>query len=183
MGLFKAGAPRLAIAFDRLLVKILRQIKGWIDEHKAAGKSQQRGCIGRINLHGNARHEKQIGITKELERSLVLIVLYCSSLFFIHEKANSIAIHVFWTGRPHSLGSCHFPSVWATCLPCKGGGVPLSALPKDTTRELGDLFSTIPLNAERQAGKLWISFLKVFWYDSTRGVNPRSTGCEADANH
>ena len=31
---------------------------------------------------------------------------------------------------------------WATCLPHKGGGVPLSALPKDTTSELAGLFST-----------------------------------------
>ena len=27
--------------------------------------------------------------------------------------------------------------------------------------------------------KLWITFLKVFWYDSTREMNPRSTDCEA----
>ena len=38
-----------------------------------------------------------------------------------------------------------------------------------------------PLNAERQAGKLWMPFFKVFWYDSTRVMNPRSTDCEADA--
>ena len=38
-----------------------------------------------------------------------------------------------------------------------------------------------PLNAERQAGKLRMPFFKVFWYDSTRGMNPRSTDCEADA--
>ena len=47
-----------------------------------------------------------------------------------------------------------------------------------------------PINAERQAGFL-LRFLrlieavdtisKVFWYDSTRGINPRSTDCEADA--
>ena len=37
------------------------------------------------------------------------------------------------------------------------------------------------LNAERQAGKLRMPFFKVFWYDSTRGMNPRSTDCEADA--
>ena len=30
-----------------------------------------------------------------------------------------------------------------------------------------------PLNAERQAGKLRMPFFKVFWYDSTRGMNPR----------
>ena len=38
-----------------------------------------------------------------------------------------------------------------------------------------------PINAERQAGKLQIPFFKVFWYDSTRRMNPRSTDCEADA--
>ena len=38
-----------------------------------------------------------------------------------------------------------------------------------------------PLNAERQAGKLRMPFFKVFWYDSTRGMKPRSTDCEADA--
>ena len=31
------------------------------------------------------------------------IVFYCPYLYSIHEKANYIAI--FWTGRPHSLGS------------------------------------------------------------------------------
>ena len=38
-----------------------------------------------------------------------------------------------------------------------------------------------PLNAERQAEKLWIPFFKVFCDDSTRGMNPRSTDCEVDA--
>ena len=38
-----------------------------------------------------------------------------------------------------------------------------------------------PPNVERQAWKLWIPFLKVFWYDSTMEINPRSTDCEADA--
>ena len=38
-----------------------------------------------------------------------------------------------------------------------------------------------PLNAERQAWKLRMPFFKVFWYDSTKGMNPRSTDCETDA--
>ena len=38
-----------------------------------------------------------------------------------------------------------------------------------------------PINAERQARKLYMPFCKVFWYDSTRGLSPRSTDCEADA--
>ena len=43
----------------------------------------------------------------------------------------------------------------ATCLPHKDGGVPLSALPKDTTSKLADLFFTLfPFYAERQEGKL-----------------------------
>ena len=37
----------------------------------------------------------------------------------IHEEANCIAI--LWTGSPHSLGSCLFRGLWATCLPHKGG--------------------------------------------------------------
>ena len=70
----------------------------------------------------------------------------------------------------------------ATCLPHKGGGVPLSALPKDTTSKLAGLFSTLSLfYAERQAGKLWIPVFKVFWYDSTWGMNPRSTDYNVDA--
>ena len=69
------------------------------------------------------------------------LYLYCSYLFSIYEKANCIAM--FWTGSTHLLGSCHFRDVWATCLPHKGGGVPLSAMPKDTPSELADLFSTV----------------------------------------
>ena len=70
-----------------------------------------------------------------------------------------------------------------TCLPRKDGGIPLSALPKDTTRKLTGLFSTLSVffYAEHQAGKLQIPFLKVFRYDSTEGMNPWSTDCEADA--
>ena len=40
------------------------------------------------------------------------------------------------------LGVAFFEVLWATCLPHKGGGIPLSALPKDTTSELAGLFST-----------------------------------------
>ena len=47
------------------------------------------------------------------------IFFYLPYLSSIPEKANCIAI--FCTGRPHSLGSCHFRGVWATCLRHKGG--------------------------------------------------------------
>ena len=54
------------------------------------------------------------------------------------------------------LHSCNLVNYgWATCRPHKDGGVPLSALPKDTTSKLAGLFSTLSLfYAERQAGKL-----------------------------
>ena len=71
---------------------------------------------------------------------LFFCLFYLPYLSSIHEKANCIAI--LWTGSPHSLGSCLFRGLWATCLPHKGGGVPLSALPKDTTSKLAGLFST-----------------------------------------
>ena len=38
--------------------------------------------------------------------SVYICICICSYLSSIHEKANCIAI--FWTGRPHSLGSCFF---------------------------------------------------------------------------
>ena len=37
----------------------------------------------------------------------------------------------------------------ATCLPHKGVGVPLSALPKDTTSKLAGLFSTLERRGRR----------------------------------
>ena len=70
----------------------------------------------------------------------LFFLFYLPYLSSIHEKANCIAI--LWTVSPHSLGSCLFRGLWVTCLPHKGGGVPLSALPKDTTSELAGLFST-----------------------------------------
>ena len=102
--------------------------------------------------------------------------------FFAHiyspftRKANCIA--VFWTGCPHSLRSSHFRGVLATCLPYKDGGVLFSTLLKDTTSELAVLFSTT--SPKCRAGKLWILFFKVSWYDS-RGIDLRFTDCEANA--
>ena len=53
--------------------------------------------------------------------------------------------------------------------------------PRTQQANLPDCSPQPPLNAECQAGKLWIPFFKVFWYDSTRGMNPRSIDCEANA--
>ena len=47
------------------------------------------------------------------------VLFYLPYLSSIYEKANCIAI--LWTGSPHSLGSCLFRGLWATCLPHKDG--------------------------------------------------------------
>ena len=105
-----------------------------------------------VSIGHALRLEKSPLVTKLLrskravDTNRALVSLFCFILFYlpflssIHEKANCIAI--LWTGSPHSLGSCLFRGLWATCLSHKGGGVPLSALPKDTTSELAGLFST-----------------------------------------
>ena len=107
-----------------------------------------KGDVRRCNAYGGVKlleHTLKI-IERVLKRRIQKLVNVDAILFLfanlssIHEKANCIAI--FWTGHLHSLGSCHFQGVWATCLPHKGGGVPLSTLPKDTTSKLTGLFST-----------------------------------------
>ena len=51
----------------------------------------------------------------------------------------------------------------ATCLPHKGGGIPLSALPKDTTSKLAGLFSTLSLfMLSAKQGSCEYHFLKFF---------------------
>ena len=61
-------------------------------------------------------------------------------------------------------------------------GRPVKCLAQGHNKQTCQLvLHNLPINAERQAGKLRMPFFKVFWYDSTRGMNPRSTDCEADA--
>ena len=130
----------------------------------------------------NGRH-----ILSKLRMGSQISCSYGSTYFFFylpyllssHEKVNCIAI--FSTGRPQSFGSCLFQGVWATCLPHKGGGVPLSALPKDTTSELAGLFSTTSLKCRAPSREAVDTIFKVFRYHSTRGMNPKSTDCEAEA--
>ena len=56
-----------------------------------------------------------------------------------------------------------------------------SALPKDTTSNLAGLFSTTSPKYRAPSREGVDTILKLFWYDSTRGLNSRSTGCQADA--
>ena len=102
---------------------------------------------------------------------------YLPYLSSIHEKANCIA--VFWTVCPHSLGSCYFRGVWVTCLPHKSGASRYVLCPRTQQANMPACSPQPPIDAKRQAGTLWIPFFKVFWYDWTRGMNPRSTDCKA----
>ena len=104
---------------------------------------------------------------------------YLPYLSFIHEKVNCIAM--LWTVCLHSLGSCYFQGVWANCFPHKGGGVPLSALPKDTTSEFAGLFSTTYHKCRAPSREAIDTIFKVLWCDLARGMNPTSTDCKADA--
>ena len=102
-------------------------------------------------------------------------LFYLPYLSSIHEKVNCIAI--LWTVSPHSLGSCLSRGVWVTCLPHKGGAFRSVPCPRTQQANLPACSPQPPINAERQAGKLQMPFFKVFWYDSTRGMSPRSTDC------
>ena len=68
-------------------------------------------------MNGKLKHAIKI-VERVLERRMRTLI--CFFLFYlpylssIHEKANCIAI--LWTGNPHSLGSCYFRGLWATCL-------------------------------------------------------------------
>ena len=53
-------------------------------------------------------------------------------------------------------------------------------LPKTQQVNLPTCSPQPPINAERQEGKLWTLFFKVFWHNLTSKINPRSTDCEAD---
>ena len=112
-----------------------------------------KSCFCKIDLFAKFEEQRQwhqtledqtyFGAYKFFKLQFYCFFFCCPYLSYIHKKANCIA--VVWTGCPHSLGSCHFRGVWATCLPYKSAGVPLSTLPKDTTSELAGLFSTTSL--------------------------------------
>ena len=73
---------------------------------------------------------------------------------------------IIFTGYPDPLAEVPFNSlfgfynflmteiVMATCLPLKGGRVPLNAFAKGTTSKLAGFFSTLYFCGERQAEKL-----------------------------
>ena len=68
--------------------------------------------------------------------------VYCIVHIYPQFTRKRIASLYFGRDVRTRLRVAHLRGVWATCLSPKGRGVPLSALPKDTTSELAGLFST-----------------------------------------
>ena len=98
-------------------------------------------------------HIRTISIFGNIEYKLFFFIFfYLPYLSFIHEKANCIAM--FRTVCPHSLGSCYFRGVWATCLPHKSGASHYVPCPRTQQANLPACSQQPPINAERQAGKL-----------------------------
>ena len=109
-----------------------------ISNIKKHTKNYQKNGKGSKLLFSSTLEATKPPITNSLFRHALCFFWHTYPLF----TRKQIVSLQFWTERPHSLGSCHLRYVWATCFPHKGGGVPLSALPKDTTSELAGLFST-----------------------------------------
>ena len=73
-----------------------------------------------LNSRKNSKRDRMTrSKSSEMQEVFFVFLFYLPYLSSIHEKANCIAI--LWMGSPHSLGSCLFRDLWATCLPHKGG--------------------------------------------------------------
>ena len=96
---------------------------------------------------------------------ILLSVYSVSSIFFIcciYPPLESELYCYILEGTSALARELPLRGVWATCLPHKGGGVPLSVLPKDTTMNLPACSPHPPLNAERKGGSYEYHFLKSF---------------------
>ena len=79
---------------------------------------------------------------------------------------SSCSVCMFFVRLGHHDGyRLHGP---ATCLPHKDGGIPLSALPKDTTSKLGGLFSTLPGVVVRASASQSVNLGFIFQVESTK---------------
>ena len=87
------------------------------------------------------------------------------SIFILYSQESELVSLYFKRDVRTRLGVAIFEVSGPPVFHIKVGVVSLSVLPK------------------RQAGKLWILFFKVFWYDSARGMNPKSADSKADSNH
>ena len=102
-------------------------------------------------------------------------IFYLPYLSSIHEKA---IFHYVLDGKSALAWELLFPGHLSSI---QRWGVPLSALHKDTTSKLAGLFATTSHKCQAPSREAIDTIFKVFWYDSTKGMNGRSTDCEADA--
>ena len=109
----------------------------------------------------------------------VNVLLYCYffvlSIFILHSRESE-----FYPNILDGTSAFALELLFSRCL-SHLSFVPLSALPKKTTNELAGLFPTISPKCRAPSWELWIPFFKVFWYDSIRRMNPRSTDYKANA--
>ena len=138
----------------------------------------------RILFKLTSKDEKWYKIS--IKHLLSTIALYSSFFYFIY--------HIYPPFRRKRIVSLCLGRYVCTCLGVAISevfgpsvfhikvGRPIKCLAQEHNKQTCRLvLHNLPLNAKRHAGKLWISFFKVFWYDPTRGINPRSADCEANA--
>ena len=99
-----------------------------------------------------ALHKVQKGICNN-----PCLFLFLFTIFILHSRESELYRYIL-DGMSALAWELLFPRFLGPRLSYKGGGVPLSALPKNTTSEFAGLFFTPSINAERQAEKLWIPF-------------------------
>ena len=142
----------------------------------------------------NAKHEVEISITAvQTDQGVKNLVFKEGEDFSLEVFLYSI-VHIYLPFARKQAVSLYFGRNVRTRLRVaisevsgppvfhiKAGAFSQVSCPRTQQANLPACFPQSPLNAERQAGKLWISFFKVFCYDSTRGMNPKSTEREADA--
>ena len=73
-------------------------------------------------------------------KNMANFVLYCCSYFILHSRESELYRYIL-DGKFALAWELLFPRFMGHLSSHKGGGVPLSALPKDTTSELAGLFT------------------------------------------
>ena len=76
-------------------------------KHKKLQNTKAKIVAAYVCIKFDKKNEKTASQMKAVYQRSILYFLksYLPFLSFIHEKTNCIAL--FWTKRPHSLGSCH----------------------------------------------------------------------------
>ena len=123
-------------------------------------------------------HVKKV---KTYPANMFFIFFFIFAIFILHSRESELYCYIFGRNVRTRLGVAICDMSGPLLFHVKAEASPKVPCPRTQQANFPACSPQPPLNAECQAGKLWIPFFKVFWYDSTRGLNPRSTDCEADA--